>query len=695
MATQPTKKRAGNLARRLQQSEGFMNAIGKLTARHIRTVFATSTVIRDPVDTDSYFEKLNPVIGAMWHGQFLLLPVAKPKSMRIYNMVAKHTDGEMIGRALQHFDMGLIRGAGAGESGKDRGGAAALRAALKTLRSNASVTMTADIPPGPARVAGMGIVTLAKISGRPILPVAIATNRFFTLPTWSRFTINLPFSKLGIVAGDPIYVPRDAGADELEAIRKRVEAAMNAATERAYALAGSDAKRTAPKVANKSRRSGFLLSVYRGLTWAARPAAMTILRRRASRGKELSDRLSERLGRPTAMRPKGPLFWFHAASVGETNSILPLIAELKQRYPALNILLTTVTVTSAKIAAARLPEGAIHQFVPLDSASFCRRFIEYWQPDLGLFTESEIWPNLIVEATDRKVPLVLLNARMSQRSARRWAKLSSLSKPVFSRFDLVLTQNWRIAKRLTSLGARRATITGNLKFDAPPPPVDAADLQSLRPALANRPVFLAASTHPGEDEVIARVHEMLRSAMPSLLTVIAPRHPSRGEAVASLLAERNLQAARRSAGEAVRDDTQVYLADTIGELGLFYRLAPLSFIGGSLVSHGGQNPIEAIKLGSGVLSGPHIFNFHETYQVLERYQGCRLISGPDDLATALKALFENPAEAAEMKRRASAAIGTLSGALEKTLEALKPYVPASLELPQMKAAKQMSAEHAA
>jgi 3-deoxy-D-manno-octulosonic-acid transferase len=557
--------------------------------------------------------------------------------------------------------------------------------------------MTTDIPPGPARVAGMGIVMLAKMSGRPIVPVAVATNRFFTLPTWSRFTINLPFSKLAMVAGDPIYVPRDAEGDELEELRQRVEAAMNAVTERAYALAGSDAKRTAPKVAG-SRRSGFLLSLYRGLTWAARPAAMTILRKRAARGKELEERLSERLGIPTAERPKGPLFWFHAASVGETNAILPLIEELKRRYPALNILLTTVTVTSAKIAATRLPEGAIHQFVPLDSARFCRRFIDYWRPDLGLFTESEIWPNLIVEATDRKVPLVLVNARMSQRSCRRWARLSSLSKPVFSRFDLVLTQNWRIAKRLTSLGARRTTITGNLKFDAPPPPVDNAALEVLRPALASRPIFLAASTHPGEDEVIARAHEMLRSAMPSLLTVIAPRHPNRGDAVASLLAEHHLPAARRSAGEAIGDQIQIYLADTIGELGLFYTLAPLSFIGGSLVSHGGQNPIEAVKLGSGVLSGPHTFNFPETYQLLQRYQGCRLVSGPEELTAALKALFENPAEAAEMKRRAVAAISTLGGALEKTLEALKPYLPGSPgPVPAFHAqqAKQMSAEHAA
>jgi 3-deoxy-D-manno-octulosonic-acid transferase len=675
--TAAAAKRAKGLGRKLQQSELFMNAAGKLAARHIRTVYATSEVIREPADTDTYLEKLHPMIVAMWHGQFLLLPLIKPKTVAVHNMVAKHTDGEMIGRALLHFDMGLIRGAGAGESGKDRGGAGALRAALKAIRANITVAMTTDIPPGPARVAGMGIVTLGRMSGRPIVPLAIATGRFITLPTWSRFTINLPFTKLAMVAGDPIYVPRDADETTLEAYREQVEAAMNAATARAYELAGSDARKTVPKAA-RTQRTGFLLSLYRGATWAARPAAMSILRRRAARGKEVPARLPERLGIATLARPEGPLFWFHAASVGETNAVLPLMHELKARYPSLNILLTTVTVTSSKIAAERLPKGAIHQFMPLDSPRFCRRFVEHWRPDLGLFTESEIWPNLIVEASDRKVPLVLVNARMSQQSCKRWASLASLSKPVFSRFDLVLTQNWRFAKRLTGLGAPKATITGNLKYDAPPPPVDARAAEELRRAIGARPVFLAASTHPGEDEAVASVQELLQATIPSLLTVIVPRHPNRGEAIAALLGERHLSAARRSAGEPITDDTQVYLADTIGELGLFYNLAPLSFIGGSLVVHGGQNPIEAIKLGSGILSGPHTFNFAETYSVLQRYEGCKLVAGPDDLAAALRRLFENPAEAEEMKRRAAAAIGTLGGALEKTLEALKPFLPGAL-----------------
>ncbi|MFY9874562.1 MAG: lysophospholipid acyltransferase family protein, partial [Rhodomicrobium sp.] len=263
MNTPAPKKRGWG--RRLQQSEFFLDTAGKLAARHIRTVHATSKIIREPADLDSYLEKITPMIVAIWHGQFLLLPLIKPKTVPVHSMVAKHADGEMIGRALLHFDTGLIRGAGAGESGKDRGGVGALRAALKLLKSNVTIVMTADIPPGPARVAGMGIVTLARMSGRPIVPLAMATNRFITLPTWSRFTINLPFSNLAMVAGQPIHVPRDADESAMEAFRQEVEAAMNAATARAYELAGSDYRKTAPK-AVKQHKSGVLLSVYRGAT---------------------------------------------------------------------------------------------------------------------------------------------------------------------------------------------------------------------------------------------------------------------------------------------------------------------------------------------------------------------------------------------------------------------------------------------
>jgi len=664
--------------RRVQQSDLFLNAVSGLAARHVRMVYATSKIIREPANVDSVFEKLHPVILAMWHGQFLMLPVVKPKNVPVANMVAKHADGEMIGRTLLHFEnMGLIRGAGAAESGKDRGGAAALRGALKALKQNIGIAMTTDVPPGPARVAGLGIVTLARISGRPILPIAVATGRFVTLPTWSRFTINLPFTKLALVADEPIHVPRDADAETLERYRQQVEEAMNRVTARAYDLAGGDVRRTLPREKQPPRKSGFLLSAYRGATWAARPAAMTILKRRAARGKEVPERLPERLGIASAPRPEGPLAWFHAASIGETNSVLPLMHELKRRHPTLNLLLTTITATSAKIAQERLPEGAIHQFVPLDNPAFCKRFVQHWRPDLGLFVESEIWPNLIVEASDGGVQLALVNARMSQRSAKRWKQLSSLSRPVFSRFDLVLTQSPKIAKRLLGLGARKAVVAGNLKYDAPPPPVDTAALEELRRAIGQRPVFLAASTHAGEDEIVLRAAETLRATHPSLLTVIAPRHPERGDDIAALVRARGDSLARRSAREPIGDATQIYLADTIGELGLFYTLAHASFIGGSLIEHGGQNPIEAIKLGSAILSGPHTFNFPETYKTIARFEGSRLVNGADDLATAAHVLLEDADAAARLKRNASAAIATLGGALEKTLDALAPLLPAA------------------
>lgn len=668
------RKRPG-LGRRIQKSEWFLNAVGSAVARHIRTVFATSRVIREPENFDEYLWGQHPLIAAMWHGQFLLLPMVRPDGLRVRCMVARHTDAEMIGRALLHFDMELIRGAGAGAKGKDRGGAQALREALRSLDDDVTVAMTADVPPGPARVAGLGIVTLARMSGRPIVPLAIATNRFFTLPTWSRLTVNLPFSRIAAVAGDPILVPCRAGPEELEHYRKRVEDGMNATTERAYELAGSDARKVDPNLRRSAEpaKPGALLKIYKGLTWAARPASSVILKRRVASGKEMPERLGERRGVAGRARPEGPLWWLHAASVGETNAILPLIKSLRSRYPQINILLTTVTVTSARLAATRLPQGVMHQFVPLDSPVFVRRFLSHWRPDLALFTESEIWPNLILQAADLPIPLVLLNARMSSRSHARWSRLRGVSRPIFSRFDLVLAQDRRIAKRLADLGARHVTVAGNLKYDSPPPPADPRKLAELAAAIGGRPVFLAASTHPGEEEIVADAHVRLSERFPDLLTIIAPRHPERGKAIAEMLGARGLRTVRRS-GDGLPDAAaDIYIADTIGELGVLYSLAPVSFIGGSLVPHGGQNPLEAIKLGSAVIAGPHVHNFNETYRVLAKGEAFRRIETAEELAPAAAELLADEAAANALKERARRTVEGLGGALQKTLDALEPY----------------------
>jgi 3-deoxy-D-manno-octulosonic-acid transferase len=355
---------------------------------------------------------------------------------------------------------------------------------------------------------------------------------------------------------------------------------------------------------------------------------------------------------------------------------LPLIEELCSKRPDIGILLTTVTVTSASIAASRLPEGAIHQFVPLDSPSFVTRFLNHWRPDMALFTESEIWPNLILEADKRGIPLALVNATMSERSFRRWSKMPGLSRPLFSRFSVVLAQSKLLAKRLKALGALNVIAAGNLKFDAPPPPIDSAELARLKDAVRARPVFLAASTHQGEDEMIAQTHQKLREAVPELLTIIVPRHPERGSAIAAMASGLlGLYVAQRSKGDDPTTETEIYVSDTIGELGIFYSLATVAFIGGSLVKQGGHNPIEAAKLGAGIVSGPHWHNFPEVFKAIAEKGGCRFVKDPDELTQAARALFSDEASLEAMRAGATEAVNELSGAMELTIAALEPFLP--------------------
>ena len=665
----------------LYNSDTAKEALGWLTARYIRLVHDSARRIISPPDMEERIRDLAPAIFAGWHGQFLLSPLVKPDGVPAKIMIARHGDAEIIARAMRHFDIGLIRGAGAGRRRRDRGGASAFRAALKALQSGESVAMTADVPPGPARRAGAGIVSLASLSGRPIIPMGFATRRYTAFRTWSRFTLNLPFSTLAMVMGEPIHVPKGADDETLETYRRDVQSSLNAATRRAYELAGADPSRAAPVNAANPEDPRLMLKTYRLLTWAARPAAGYLLAQRVKKGKEVSERLGERTGVPSRSRPAGPLWWFHAASVGETNAILPLLHALRERYPHLNLLLTTFTVTSARVASTRLPEGAIHQFVPLDSPVFVRRFLDYWRPDLAVFTESEIWPNLILDTHARGAPLILVNARMSQRSFQRWRKRPSMSRPLFSRFSLVLAQDERLARRFEQSGAHSVETVGNLKIDSPAPPVDVALLARLRTAVAARPVFLAASTHAGEDEAVADAARLLREPFPDLLTVIVPRHPERGPEIVATLAPKGLNVTRRSSGVMPGPDTTIYVADTIGELGTWYELSQLAFIGGSLVAHGGQNPIEAIKLNTGVISGPHWYNFAESFEALIQGDGCMIVQNATELADTVALLLRDEQRLAAMRERASTIITELGGALARTLAALAAYAPEESQAP--------------
>lgn len=403
---------------------------------------------------------------------------------------------------------------------------------------------------------------------------------------------------------------------------------------------------------------------YRALTRALTPFAPLLLRRRIGRGKEDKARVNERLGRDLPARPDGTLIWVHGASVGECVAALPVIDRLLED-PRRNVLVTSGTVTSAQMMAERLPGRAMHQFVPIDLPSATRRFLDHWKPDVGLFVDSDIWPNLVLGAHERGIRLALVNARMSERSFAGWRWASRTAAALLSAFDTCLAQDDEIAQRLKLLGAREVRTIGSLKADAPPLPFDPAKLDALRAGIGARPILLAAQTHPGEDETILPASDALRHDFPDLITIIVPRHVERGTEIAMLAGTR--PARRRALGELPDAETSVYVADTMGELGLFYRLASFAFVGGSLIRHGGQNPLEPARLDCAVLAGPHTFNFTSAYEAIFRLQGTGLVHSSTEIAAAAKRLLADPAEARRLSEAAAEAVDTLGGAVAKTV----------------------------
>lgn len=422
-----------------------------------------------------------------------------------------------------------------------------------------------------------------------------------------------------------------------------------------------------------------LLGLYRMATDFSSPLLAFHLNRRVDRGKEEVSRLGERLGQPTIERPDGPLLWMHAASVGESLAALPLIKALLDDRQSLHILLTTGTVTSAKLMAERLPPRAMHQFAPLDQAGAWRRFFDFWRPAAGCLIESEIWPNLILEAERLNLPLALINGRMSARSARRWGWGGASARRLLRSFALCLARSQADADRLSALGATDVRMLGDLKNATPPLPAASAALAGLRTALGERPVWLAASTHPGEEMQVLLAHQQLHLRYPDLLTVIVPRHPERGAELANELRASGENIAQRSLGEPPDAATGVYLADTLGELGLFYRLGSLAFIGGSLVPHGGQNPLEAARLGCPPLFGPHTGNFDAMTTHLIEAGAARRIGDVDELASEVDALFADPAARERMARRGLEAGAAEEAVLVRIQQALAPLLDRRIE----------------
>jgi 3-deoxy-D-manno-octulosonic-acid transferase len=413
-----------------------------------------------------------------------------------------------------------------------------------------------------------------------------------------------------------------------------------------------------------------ILSIYRTLTTLAGPLISHYLKKRLARGKEHPGRFGERLGDASIKRPDGKLVWLHGASVGEAISLLPLIGAIQEKYGNYTILVTTGTVTSAALLEKRLPEGVIHQFSPVDRLPYVRKFLDHWRPDIAIWAESELWPNLLCETRKRPCQMALINARMSDRSLRKWGRFKGFISTLLGTFDLCLAQTERDGQRFKALGAKHVFCHGNLKYASPDLPADVDELNKLKDIIGNRPIWLAASTHKGEEALIGRVHKTLRTEFDSMLSVIVPRHPERGDEIAQELCAQGLKVAVRSQSDLLTAQTDVYLADTLGEMGLFYRLVSIVFIGKSMEPLGGQNPLEPARLDCAMICGPYMTNFIEIMQCFEEQQAICIIEDEGALAAKVAQLLRDPDQMKDLAQKAKTVAYAQASVLDKTMEAL-------------------------
>ncbi len=407
------------------------------------------------------------------------------------------------------------------------------------------------------------------------------------------------------------------------------------------------------------------LALYGAATRLLEPFAPLALMARSRRGKEDPARIAERLGRTSRARPPGPLVWLHGVSVGESVSLLPLVGALQAARPDTTILVTSGTVTSAEVLSKRLPAGVIHQYAPVDAPGVVARFLDHWKPDLAILVESELWPNLIAAARRRGVRLALLSARMTEASARGWSRAAGAARELLSAFDLIMAQDAATADRLSGLGGKVGEPL-NLKRVGAPLEAHPRDLARLQGLLEGRRIVLAASTHPGEERLIADALTGLDA-----LLILAPRHPGRGAALAA-----EFGAPRRSADTLPTPETRIYLADTLGELGLFFRLADVTIMGGSFVEGiGGHNPLEPARSGAAIVTGPHVFNAADLYAEMAADGAAIQVAAVSDLRGAIEGLLGDAHARERLANAALAYAGRQGAQLDRALAALEPLLP--------------------
>lgn len=616
------------------------------------------------------------VVVAFWHESLPLIPAlwwwseAQNPAMRAHVLISRNRDGRLIADLIDPWRIKSIAGS-SDKNRKKKGGAAALRRMQVLLRRGGLIALTPDGPRGPRRQAQQGAIALASSVKKPIIPIG-ATCQGIRLNSWDKMVIPVPFGRGHFVCGAPLFLSRKKGAqagqntDHL--LTEAITQAMTQAEHPEIDQPGGQKEKIwlGPLSLQPSRAWGWVAT---GLA----PALPFLLRWRQTRGKEVPGRVREKMGFASHTRPVGPLVWFHAASVGELVSILPLVEICLEKNPALTVLLTTGTVTAAALLQQRLTHPRlVHQFVPLDVPRWGKRFLGHWQPQAVVFTESELWPNLIGLCHQQNIPVALVNGRMSERSFNGWLRLRNVARRMLERFAWIAARSDEDAERFRQLGARSLAKAADLKTAAPSLPVDPVALHIVHKHLAGRPVFLAASTHEGEEEALRQTVQTLRARYPSLLTIIVPRHPERGAAVSALFEG----APRRALGQFPAQTDAVWVCDTLGELGLFYRLAQIVFIGNSLpgvrTGGGGHNPFEPARLECALATGPLIQNFQEAFAVLG--QSVVTVQTPAELADWVSGMLENPtrcqASAAQAQAVATANMALPSQFADKILALL-------------------------
>ena len=422
-----------------------------------------------------------------------------------------------------------------------------------------------------------------------------------------------------------------------------------------------------------------MYQLYKFISILLYPLVKLILKSRIKKNKEDPHRAREKLGYSKRQRPKGSLIWFHAASIGEFNAILPIIKSISEEFPSIHILVTTVTLTAANIAANNLPHNAIHQFSPFDCDNIIEKFIKHWQPNLIIWTESEFWPNMIIRSS-KQAPLLLINARLSEKSFSKWNLIKPLARFILNKFSLILTQNKESKIFIDKLGVKNAIESGNLKFIAGHFNFESKDLDKLKKEVKNRIAVMAASTHPGEEEIFTEIHSSLKEKHPNLLTIIAPRHPNRTEEVITILKKSNLKFVTRSSQDKITKATDIVLVDTLGEFGLFYRLTKIVCVGGSWARIG-HNFIEAAKLGNLIIFGPCMNNSREVSDYFLNKNAALTANNTHEIEKIIENYLSHPADFSQLQKNAIITVNEMDKIKESVIHDIRPYISILVERP--------------